>query len=235
MTELTENFASKAGPDAILASVTSSAVRLIDGIDVADVLVINDDKYESLAPTNDLIRELDDLQLRFHEGPCLEAAVAESVIRSSDLRAERRWPRFAEAAAERGVLTVLSFQLYSHRSGRGALNLFGREPRAFSVEAEAVGAMLATHAANALVAADRQNQFDSALATRDVIGQAKGVLMERFGVDAVQAFDLLSTLSQNSNTPLRQVATQVVERSPPTARPPERIGGLAAVTREVAA
>ena len=211
MTELTENFASKAGPDAILASVTSSAVRLIDGIDVADVLVITDDKYESLAPTNDLIRELDDLQLQFQEGPCLEAAVAESVIRSSDLRAERRWPRFAEAAIERGVFSVLSFQLYSHRSGRGALNLFGRDPRTFSVEAEAIGAMLATHAANALVAADRQNQFDSALASRDVIGQAKGVLMERFGVDAVQAFDLLSTLSQNSNTPLRQVAAQVVE------------------------
>jgi len=211
MAELTENFASKAGPDAILASVTSAAVRLIDGIDVADVLVINDDKFESLAPTNDLIRELDDLQLQFQEGPCLEAAVAESVIRSSDLRTEHRWPRFAEAATERGVFSVLSFQLYSHRNGRGALNLFGREPRTFSVEAEAIGAMLATHAANALVAADRQNQFDSALATRDVIGQAKGVLMERFGVDAVQAFDLLSTLSQNSNTPLRQVATQVVE------------------------
>jgi hypothetical protein len=211
MTELTENFASKAGPDAILASVTSSAVRLIDGIDVADVLVITDDTYVSLAPTTDVIRELDDLQLKFQEGPCLEAAVAESVIRSSDLRTERRWPRFAEAATERGVHSVLSFQLYSHRSGRGALNLFGHAPRSISVEAEAIGAMLATHAANALVAADRQNQFDSALASRDVIGQAKGVLMERFGVDAVQAFDLLSTLSQNSNTPLRQVATQVVE------------------------
>jgi AmiR/NasT family two-component response regulator len=67
------------------------------------------------------------------------------------------------------------------------------------------------HAANALIAADRQQQFGSALSTRDVIDQAKGVLTERYSVDAVQAFDLLSTLPQNSNTPVRQVAGQVVE------------------------
>ncbi|CAN5337541.1 GAF and ANTAR domain-containing protein [soil metagenome] len=211
MAELTENFASKAGPDAILASVTSSAVGIIDGVDWADILLITDGQFESLAPTGDLVRELDDLQRAFQQGPCLEAAVADAVIRSADLRDEPRWPRFAEAAVARGVESVLSFQLYSHRAGRGALNLFGREAHTFSAEAEAIGAMLATHAANALVAADRQHQFDSALATRDVIGQAKGVLMERFGVDAVQAFDLLSTLSQNSNTPLRQIAAQVVE------------------------
>jgi hypothetical protein len=211
MAQLTENFATKTGPAAALASVTSSAVQLIDGVDYADVLIIADGDFTSMAPTAEVMVELDQLQKRLRQGPCLEAAVAEAVIWSADLRDEPRWPRFAEAATARGVHSVMSFQLYSHQSGTGALNLFGSQPRRHGAEAEAIGAMLATHAANALIAADRQQQFESALSTRDVIGQAKGVLMERFGVDAIQAFDLLTKLSQNSNTPVRQIAVQIVE------------------------
>lgn len=211
MAQLTENFATKTGADAVLNSVTSSAVQLIDGVDAADILVIADGRFTSMAPTTDLVVQLDRLQQDLQEGPCLEAAVADAVIRSADLRDEPRWPRFAKAAVELGARSVMSFQLYRHQSGVGALNLFGREPHQYSLDAEAIGAMLATHAANALVAADRQQQFDSALSSRDVIGQAKGVLMERYGVDAVQAFDMLTSLSQNSNTPVRVVATHVVE------------------------
>jgi hypothetical protein len=69
----------------------------------------------------------------------------------------------------------------------GALNLFGYHPRRFNAGSEAIGAMLATHAATALIAANRQHQFESALASRDVIGQAKGIIMERLGLDAVRA------------------------------------------------
>ncbi len=81
----------------------------------------------------------------------------------------------------------------------------------FSVEDQIIGAMLATHAATALIAADRQTQFESALASRDLIGQAKGILMERFKVDAVRAFALMTKLSQDSNTPVRIIAARIVE------------------------
>jgi AmiR/NasT family two-component response regulator len=71
--------------------------------------------------------------------------------------------------------------------------------------------MLATHAATALIAADRQTQFESALASRDAIGQAKGILMERFRLDAVRAFSLMTKLSQDTNTPVRIIAQRVVD------------------------
>ena len=90
---------------------------------------------------------------------------------------------------------MLSFQLDTHRSGVGALNRLGREPHTFTQEAEDLAAMLVTHAAVALSAVNTRQQFDSALASRDHIGQAKGILMERFGIDAIRAFELLTKLS----------------------------------------
>jgi hypothetical protein len=112
------------------------------------------------------------------------------------------------------VHAMLSFQLYTHNGRMGALNLFALTPDAFSLEAEALGAMLATHVANAFIAADKELQFQSALNSRDVIGQAKGMIMERFGIDAIHAFDLLTRLSQQSNTRLAEVAAELVARGP---------------------
>jgi AmiR/NasT family two-component response regulator len=106
---------------------------------------------------------------------------------------------------------MLSFRLYTHLGGTGALNLLGGIPRALSQEAEALGAMFATRAALALSAANTREQFSSALASRDHIGQSKGIIMERFNVDAVRAFDMLKRLSQESNTPIRDLAERVID------------------------
>jgi transcriptional regulator with GAF, ATPase, and Fis domain len=211
MAELATNFPTPTGDiQATLASVTAAAVDLIRGVDHADILLIQDDRFVSMAPTSPIAKELDAVQERLGQGPCLQAAVAGSVIRCTDLREETRWPQFAAAAVELGMHSVLSFQLYTQRGGAGALNLLGSAPRAFSLEAEAVGALLATHAAVALAAVNREHQFESGLASRDQIGQAKGILMERFTIDAVQAFDMLRRLSQNMNTPLRVIAERVI-------------------------
>lgn len=212
MTNLADKFPLGAIPlEDTLASVTAAAVELIGGVDHADILLIDGDRFDSLASTAPVAEELDAVQLRFQQGPCLQAAVADSVIRSPDLRTEPRWPEFAVAAVGLGIFSVLSFQLYTHSGGAGALNLLGRTPGAFTHEAEALGAMLATHAALALAAANTRQQWDSALASRDHIGQAKGILMERFDIDAVHAFDMLKTLSQQTNIPLRDLARRVIE------------------------
>jgi transcriptional regulator with GAF, ATPase, and Fis domain len=215
MAELTEQFAHPTGIDDTLRGVTASAVDLIDGVETADVLLVaGADLFKSVAATSQLAVEVDDFQKRFREGPCLDAAIGHPMVMCNDLREDSRWPRFAEAAVAAGVHSLMSFQLYTHNARMGALNLFGIKPDVFTAENEAVGAMLATHAATALIADDERLQFQSALASRDIIGQAKGMIMERFDVDAVRAFELLRSLSQNSNTRLASVAEELVSRGP---------------------
>jgi transcriptional regulator with GAF, ATPase, and Fis domain len=194
-----------------LASVTASAVELIDGIDYADVLMITDGEFRSVKPTTPMLSELDQLQQDAGEGPCLEAVVTDSIIRCPDLSKDERWPKFAAGAVERGVYSMLSFQLYTTENGGGALNLFGRKRQTFDTASETIGAMLATQAAIAIIANNRHTQFESALASRDLIGQAKGVLMERFSINSVEAFDMLRTLSQSGNEKLWHVAQRVVD------------------------
>ncbi len=222
MAELTRQFAHPTDIDVTLRSVTASAVDLIDGVNCADVLLISGaDLFRSVATTSQLAVDIDGIQQRFREGPCVDAAVGSALVVAHDLREEPRWPRFAAAAIASGVHSMLSFQLYTHNARMGALNLFALEPHAFTPESEAVGAMLATHAAIAFIADDVQLQFQSALASRDIIGQAKGMLMERFDVDAVRAFELLTRLSQESNTRLADVAENLVSRGPePESSPP---------------
>jgi AmiR/NasT family two-component response regulator len=92
----------------------------------------------------------------------------------------------------------------------GALNFYSRRAGVFDAAAVEDGMVVATHVALAWNLARRDQQFHSALATRDIIGQAKGMLMERFKIDAVQAFEVLKRLSQNSNTPLVDIADDIV-------------------------
>jgi transcriptional regulator with GAF, ATPase, and Fis domain len=215
MTELTKQFAQPTEIDDTLRGVTASAVELINGVESADVLLVaGPELFRSVAATSQLAIEIDDFQKHFREGPCLDAAIGAPMVMSNDLREDSRWPSFAEAAVAAGVHSLMSFQLYTHNARMGALNLFGMKPDVFTVESEAVGAMLATHAAVALIADDERLQFKSALVRRDIIGQAKGMIMERFDVDAVRAFELLKSLSQDSNTKLSMVAEEVVSRGP---------------------
>ena len=215
MRELSSNFRADDDLDETLSGITAAAVALIDEIDFADIMLISDGEFRSVGPTAPFLSELDATQMRLDEGPCLAAASADSVVRCPDLSQDFRWPRFAEAAAQAGVHGMLSFQLYTRAGGRGALNLFSLDTLDhFKPENEAVGAMLATHAAVAFIATDEHRQMQSALASRDLIGQAKGILMERFRVDAVRAFELLRKLSQETNVKLVELARQVIESEP---------------------
>ena len=213
MLTLTTPFSRPIDVEHTLTRVTAAAVHLVDGVDYADVMLREDGEFRSIAPTATVVSDLDGVQMRHRQGPCLEAAQVDSVVRSPDLRREHRWPEFCAAAIELGVYSILSFQLYTHHRGcgSGALNLLSTRANAFGVGAETTLAMMATHAAITLIAADKDIQFRSALASRDVIGQAKGIIMERYKLDAGRAFALLVKLSQDSNTPLRSVAQRLVD------------------------
>jgi len=211
MTDLTRSAAQPTDIGVTLRGVTAACVELIPSADSADILMVtSSDRFESLAPTSTLPSSLDDLQRELWEGPCLSAAVGGGIVRCDDLRDEPRFPHFATSAVAAGVHSMLSFRLITHDDRAAALNVVGLTPHCFGPEDEALGAMFATHAALALIADNRQMQFESALASRDLIGQAKGHIMERFSVDAVRAFELLRQLSQDSNTRLTEVAAQIV-------------------------
>ena len=212
MVELTGGHAKDTALTRSLASITRSAVALVDGVDFADVMVIKDGRAKSVSPTVPMLIELDSVQLTLQQGPCLEAAVGGAMVRCTDLRDDTRWPGYATAAVESGVHSMLSYQLDTAPHGVGALNMFGLDPRAVDPESEAIGALLATLATVALMTADKQDQFEAALASRDVIGQAKGILMNHFKVDAVRAFEMLRSMSQTDNIPLKILAQQIIDR-----------------------
>jgi GAF domain-containing protein len=212
MAELARSSAAPRSVDDVLSDVTAAAMELIPGADTAGVLLIGKDgRWDSVANTSDLPHRLDELQMLFNEGPCVEAALDELIVRTEDFRSEDRWPKYSPAVVEIGVLSGLSFKVYTADRTAGALNLFSFTPRAFDAEDETTGVVLAAHAAAAILASRHGEQLVSALSTRDRIGQAKGIIMERFGVDDVQAFEMLRKLSQDSNTKLIDVAQRVID------------------------
>ena len=127
-----------------------------------------------------------------------------------DMALDTRWPEFSLLASELGVRSLLSFQLFVEGENLGALNIYVGEAGVFSDESIEVGTLLAQHAAVALSGAISESQFQSALATRDVIGQAKGILMQRENLTGRQAFELLAKASKETHITLVDVARWLV-------------------------
>jgi hypothetical protein len=147
-----------------------------------------------------------------------------NVVLVDDLAADLRWPRFAARATACGVASVLSFQLSTTGDTIGTLNLYARAAHAFTDESVLVGAMLSAHAAVAMDATVALDRLHRALAGRDVIGQAKGILMERYGLSDGQAFDLLIAASQHPNPKLHDIAADLAATGAlPDPRKPQTI------------
>jgi GAF domain-containing protein len=212
MAELARTAAGPRSVDDVLSDVTSAVMELIPGADTAGILMVGKGgKFESLAGVTELPHQLDELQMTFNEGPCVQAALDEVIVRTDDFRTEGRWHKYSPAVVELGVLSGLSFKLYTANRTAGALNLFAFKPHAFDGEDETIGTVLAAHAAAAILASREGQELQSALSTRDRIGQAKGIIMERYDVDDVRAFEMLRKLSQDSNTRLIDIAQRVID------------------------
>jgi GAF domain-containing protein len=198
--------------DATLQAIVEGAVELVPGARWAGISLNEKGSVRAKAPTDPLVAELDELQNLLNEGPCLEALREHRTIQIEDMGNETRWPRYAEAARERGVRSVLSFQLFVTRENLGALNLYASEPAVFNEESLDVGDVLAQHASIAIAAARAEVNFDAAVASRDIIGQAKGIVMQRENLTGLQAFQLLLKTSQNANLKLVEIARWLVEQ-----------------------
>lgn len=204
-----------ADADVVIAELVEHAAAEIPGADYAGVTVTrNAKKIDTPAASHKWPIVLDEIQERHREGPCLTAAWEERTIYVPDLASDDRFPRYRRDALERTpVRSIMAFQLFIADETMGAINVYADRPDAFGAESREIGLIFAAHSSVAWNSARRDEQFKQALASRDVIGQAKGMIMERYSVDAVQAFELLRKLSQDSNVPLTRVATDLTRKA----------------------
>jgi GAF domain-containing protein len=196
--------------EATLRSISRVAAETVPGADQCGIsYVIGRSRVESRAWSDDLARDVDALQNRLGQGPCLDAIWMHRVVRVDDLRTEDRWPQFARQAQQLGVGSMLCFQLFVEGDHLGAMNMYGRQPGVFDDESQEVGLMFAGHAAVALAGAEHEANLRDGMAHRDLIGQAKGILMERHKLTADQAFAVLVRTSSLTNRKLRDIADEL--------------------------
>ncbi|WP_231984005.1 GAF and ANTAR domain-containing protein [Mycobacterium sp. 852013-51886_SCH5428379] len=208
----------KSDTESTLESIVEGAVKLVPGAKWAGISLISGRAVEPRVPSDPLVAKLDALQSEMNEGPSLTSLREHRTVHIDDMTTESRWPRFCAAAAELGTRSLMSFQLFVVRQNLGALNIYGDEVGAFSDnDSLLTGELLAQHASVALMGATAEANFDDALASRDIIGQAKGIIMERFDVDAFDAFDSLRRLSQETNEKVVTVARKITEARRPNA------------------
>ena len=207
------NAEARPRPEDVLERFTVLAMTHIRTVE--DVSVMVGSANHGLRPSaasGAVAHLLDAIQAETCEGPCWDAINVRRTIRVHDLAEERRWPRFGAAVLEQTpIRSILCYLLYTDTQDFGVLSLHANHSRAFDAEAEDSGFVLATHAALTLQAIHRGRHFRSALGSRDIIGQAKGILMERYDIGAGAAFSLLSRLSQESNKPIVVIAKEVVD------------------------
>ena len=211
------------------ATITAQVAQHVPGAaGVGISLIAHRGTIQTLGATATFVEAADRFQHELQEGPCVESLRAQEAVHVPDLAADERWPRWAKpVVSELGVRSVLSLQMYVHDHGVGALNLYGTEVDAFTTTDIIEGGLFAAHAAVVIAATQKIDQLERGLGTRTVIGQAEGVLMERYGLDGAQAFSLLARVSQDHNVKLRVVAEEIVR----TRRVPGVVDGDATQTQ----
>jgi GAF domain-containing protein len=190
--------------------ILSFALQAVDCDHAGVLLVHSGGRLESLASTDRVVAELDELQMELGEGPDLELVRTRYSVLVADMAVDPRWPRWSSAAAERGLRSMVGAPLYRTDQVLGSLNVYDAEPGRFLEADRQVVTVLARHAAIALQGALDSANLVRALDSRKVIGMAEGILMERLGLDDEQAFSVLRRYSQDRNMKLRDVAQVVV-------------------------
>ena len=194
-----------------LQAIVSTAAGTLASAQYAGLITVSRGELVPQAVTGRPPQLLDQLQQKLKDGPCISAAEQQALIRIEDMHREDRWPDFAVEAENLGVCSMLCVPLQVHERCLGTLSLYSERVTAFTGHDERITTLFATLAAIALAEAQRTDQLHTALGNRDVIGQAKGILMERHRMTPEAAFGYLSQASQNVNMKLTTVARHLVE------------------------
>jgi hypothetical protein len=211
-----------------LGQIVAAAVDTIPSVDAASISITEHGQIETRHPTTDIISKLDQTQSELHEGPCISAIEDppdNGIIVAGDLAGDDadRWPRFAPYAVGAGYLALLSTTLDTGNGARGALNLYSAEPHAFTDRCATLAGLFGAQAALLLYGAEHAASLQKALDSRDLIGQAKGILMERFRIDEDAAFEMLVKSSQETNMKLTKVAQWLATEQSHATRPEANI------------
>jgi hypothetical protein len=213
--------------DEIVREAVSAAVHVIDAAEDGSVTILDDGEIRSAGEVSPIAATIEAIEREEREGPCLDAAERWQTCVVDDIERAAPWPRFrARVMAETPIRSVLAYAVPGTGGPRAALNLYSTAPSAFDRDAERLGALFAAQIAVALALEDERragrsqvHQLEEALLSRDIIGQAKGILMEREGCTADEAFDMLRRVSQKMNRKLRDVAGDVVSDTAPSNEP----------------
>src|SRR3954451_23978202 len=196
--------------DRTLAQITSAAVEVLPSVQYSSITVKHaDGKLVTAAPTDDLLLRVDATQYELREGPCYDAAVDAAYVIASNLGADERYPNYGPKAVEEGIRAQIGVRLFDARSSQGALNLYSTRVGAFD-DLETLSGLFAHQAGVAIAYAHHVENLEEAVRTRTTIGQAVGIVMERYGLDDERAFAFLARLSQQRNVKLRQVAEELI-------------------------
>jgi GAF domain-containing protein len=211
MNHIADNLARDQSSNDVLQDIARAAVDIIPGATHAGVTLLKrGGEVETAAATDDVVIACDLAQYELSEGPCL-SAIVDGLFCVHDTERELRWPKFAQRAAAVGVRSVVAVQLMTARGPIGALNAYSDKPDAFDEESELIARALATQAAVALARATMEENLRAGLATRETIGQAVGILVERRRITPEQAFEALVRSSQHTHLKLRDLAQLVVD------------------------
>jgi transcriptional regulator with GAF, ATPase, and Fis domain len=210
-------FFSAGSVPATLASVVELAASTVEGCDYAGLFLIEGNVISTPAFTDPMVVEIDDLQLQTGQGPCLDAVSHRLTFYSTDLARDLRWLHFAPRALDLGIHSILALPLDSG-SPQGCLSLSAHDPAAFDVIGRAQASFLAALAGIALSVArshrneeERVESLRAALITRETLGEAAGILMERDKISAPRALQILRKASQRLNLNLGEVAQNMID------------------------
>ncbi|QDP97470.1 GAF and ANTAR domain-containing protein [Microlunatus elymi] len=197
-----------------LERIVALAVETIEACDYCGITQRKPDgQLSTPASTGPIVIEADRLQYQFDEGPCVAAVWNLDTYLIPDLELETRWPQWAPRAAQLGIRSVLSLRLdpTGDQHAFAALNLYAIAPDAFDNTDLAIASIFARHAGTALSGARTREELRTAIRSRQVIGVAQGMLMQRFGLTLDQSFEVLRRFSQNHNVKLRTLAEGLVK------------------------
>jgi hypothetical protein len=199
------------GVNEALAVLSAAAAHNIAGAEFASVTVRHEDQtLETVAATDELANRLDEIQYELGEGPCYAAVTDARLVLVNDVARDTQFPHYAPRAVELGVRAQLATQI-AHNGAQAGLNVYARRPDAFDRAAVQMAELFGTHAGLVLGYARQVETLGEGMHTRQDIGCAVGIVMERYGVDRDRAFEFLVRVSMHRNVKVRLIAQQIVD------------------------